>query len=137
MKKKNLYIFITSLSLVGYAWLAWNIFENTRNDAMPTICMFKAITHLPCPSCGTTRSLILLARGEVWNAIMINPFGLILALALVIIPLWIFIDILRKRDSFFRSYISAEKLLTQKMWLAIPAITIVLINWFWNIVKGF
>jgi hypothetical protein len=136
MKKRNLYIFVTGLSLVGYAWLAWNIFESTGNDAMPAICMFKEITHLPCPSCGTSRSLVLLAKGEVWKSIMMNPFGAMIALALIIVPFWIIIDSLRKSDSFFRSYIYAEKMLMQKMWITIPAITVVVLNWIWNIAKG-
>jgi hypothetical protein len=136
MKKKNLYIFFISLSLFGYTWLAWNIFESARNHTVPTICTFKEVTHLPCPSCGTTRSLVLLAKGYIWESVMINPFGIILAFAMIIIPFWIVVDTLRKSDSFFKLYVSAERSLMQNVWLCIPAVAIIVLNWFWNITKG-
>ena len=124
------------MSLVGYVWLAWNIFEVRNHHAAQDVCMFKGITHIPCPSCGTTRSMLLLVKGQIRESMLINPFGAVLALGLLIIPFWILTDILRKHDSFFRCYISAENLLKQRKWISTPAAAIVLLNWAWNIIKG-
>jgi hypothetical protein len=136
MGKKRLYIFLLLVSLTGCSWLAWNIFEATFHRVTTSLCLFKAITHLPCPSCGTTRSMLLLVNGYIGKSLWINPFGVVLSFALFIIPFWILADILWKSDSFFRRYVSAERLLTQRKWLSVPAIAVVLLNWIWNIIKG-
>jgi len=135
MKRKSLYIFLFSLSLAGYAWVAWNVVEDAGHSTTPTVCLFKAVTHLPCPSCGSSRALILLAKGDVSESVMLNPFGTILAIALVIVPFWIVIDIFRRRESLFRWYIAAERALLHNRWLSIPAVALVLVNWIWNITK--
>ncbi len=124
------------MSLFGYAWLGWNIITNPKNDPNPAMCFFKEVTHLPCPSCGTTRSLILLLRGDFLNAFMINPFGLIIGLALIVIPPWILVDLSRGKGSFYKFYINAENFLAGKRWVYVPAIIAVLLNWIWNITKG-
>jgi hypothetical protein len=133
MKKNQLYILLLSISLVGYAWVGWNVAEDS---ATPTACLLKAATHLPCPSCGTTRALILLMDGEIRGSLLVNPFGVVLALALVIVPLWVVIDTLRRGDTLFRFYVAAERQLAQNKWISVPAIAVVLLNWFWNIAKG-
>ena len=133
MKKNQLHILLMSLSLVGYAWLGWNVSEEA---ATPAACIFKAVTHLPCPSCGTTRALVVLMRGDIEASLLINPFGLLLALALVIVPLWIVADALRRRDSLFRFYVEAERSLSESKWISVPALAVVVLNWCWNIAKG-
>jgi hypothetical protein len=133
MKKKQLYILLIGLSLAGYAWLGWNVAESS---ATLNACIFKAATHLPCPSCGTTRALTLLMSGDVRGSLFINPFGALLALALVIIPLWVVIDVLRRSDSLFRWYVLVERSLVKRKWISVPAIALVVLNWFWNIAKG-
>jgi len=133
MKKKQLYILLIGLSIAGYAWLGWNVVESS---ATPTACVFKAVTHLPCPSCGITRALTLLMSGDIRESLFINPFGALLALALVIIPLWIIADTLRGNDSFFRWYVSVERSVVKRKWISVPAIALVVLNWFWNIAKG-
>jgi hypothetical protein len=133
MSKKNLYILLAFLSMVGYAWLGWNTAEDS---ATPTACIFKALTHLPCPSCGTTRALTILMNGDIRGSLLINPLGVLLALALAIIPLWIIVDTLRRNDSLFRWYVSMERSFATHKWISVPAITVVLLNWFWSIAKG-
>ncbi len=133
MKKNHLYIFLISLSLVGYAWLGWNVVEESTT---PTTCMFKTITHLPCPSCGTTRAIVLLVNGNVEASLLVNPLGLFLAFALMIVPSWTVMDMIRRSDSLFRLYVTAERLLGNNKWVSVPAIAAVLLNWFWNIAKG-
>jgi hypothetical protein len=133
MRKKNFYIFFFFFTLTGYAWLVWNIFEYTNR---PAICMFRELTHLPCPSCGTTRAVMLLLSGHFLESAMVNPLGLLLAAAMIVIPIWMLADFLRKDSSLFRTYIRAEELFKKKLWLALPAISLIVINWIWNISKG-
>ncbi len=41
-------------------------------DIVPA-CAFKAFTGMPCPTCGTTRSLVHLAHGDVAGSLILNP----------------------------------------------------------------
>lgn len=38
-------------------------------------CAFKTITGLPCPTCGLTRTIIALSRGQVDRAFFLNPLA--------------------------------------------------------------
>ncbi len=134
--KKRVYTTLVLLSLAGYGWLGWNIAEGSAHSAIPTVCLFKEVTGLPCPSCGTTRSLLLLFNGEVAAAFMTNPFALLLALVLVIVPLWIAVDVARKKESFYCLYTWVEQLFIQSKWVTAFAVTLVVLNWIWNIAKG-
>jgi len=136
MKQTNLYVFILGLSLAGYAWLGWNIYQDNGTQSIMPTCLFKGITHLPCPSCGATRAMVLLEKGYIRESMLTNPFGIVLALMLLIIPFWIIADIYRRSDSFFRWYISVECLLTQNRSISLLALSVVVLNWFWNIAKG-
>jgi len=42
-------------------------------DHLPPVCSFRAITHVPCPTCGGTRATIALASGQVSLAFRYNP----------------------------------------------------------------
>ncbi len=136
MTRKKLTFILLGLSLVGYAWLTWNYVDQSSRATPPETCLFKALTGLPCPSCGTTRAVLLLAHGNLRGSLLLNPLGCFFALALVIVPLWLFGDALRHRESLFRWYVAAEKFLGRTRWLQLSAITLVLINWVWNISKG-
>ncbi len=136
MNKKNLYLFLLLLSLTGYIWIAWNVVDNARKETTVDFCLFKTVTHIPCPSCGTTRAIVLLANGQIKNSIMLNPFGMLAAIALIIIPLWIILDIIRSKESFLKYYKLTEQIIIRNKWISITAITIVLLNWIWNIAKG-
>ncbi|MBI4470437.1 MAG: DUF2752 domain-containing protein [Acidobacteria bacterium] len=50
------------------------------------LCPVRAMTGLPCPSCGFTRAGSLLLRGEWSAAIALQPFGVAIPLALA--ALW-------------------------------------------------
>ena len=134
--KKRIYRTLILLSLAGYGWVGWNIVEGSAHQSAPSVCLFKEITGLPCPSCGTTRSVLLLFHGEVLAALMTNPFGLLIAIGLAVIPLWIIIDLIRKKESFYRRYVWAEKLFIESRWVTASAVMIVVLNWIWNIAKG-
>jgi hypothetical protein len=40
----------------------------------PVVCPFRAVTGLPCPTCGLTRVAHSLMRGNLGSALAINPF---------------------------------------------------------------
>lgn len=90
---------------------------------------------MPCPSCGSTRSIVSLIEGNFVEALKINPLGLIVAAIMLFTPLWIVVDLIRKKNSLFDFYKKSEGYLKKPRY-AFPLVFLVLINWVWNIVKG-
>lgn len=59
-------------------------------DRLPfTVCLFKALTGLPCPTCGSTRAVGRLVHLDLAGAIVMNPLATIGALVLLI---WAVVD---------------------------------------------
>jgi hypothetical protein len=53
-------------------------------DRLPvTVCMFKAVTGVPCMTCGATRALGLVGRLDIPGAFHINPLMAALFLGLL------------------------------------------------------
>jgi hypothetical protein len=42
---------------------------------LPDVCMFHALTGLPCPGCGLTRSFVCLAHGRLFDSLRYHPLG--------------------------------------------------------------
>ena len=40
----------------------------------PSLCLFRNVTNLPCPTCGTTRATLAFARGDILSGVLYNPF---------------------------------------------------------------
>ena len=135
LNRNKLYAIMGLTCAAGYAWLYFSfsniIFENKSVD----VCIIKHVTNIPCPSCGSTRSVILLSKGNFIEALLINPFGYIVAIIMLLAPLWIIIDIATKKKTLFELYQKIEIKL-QKPKYAIPLILVVIFNWIWNITKG-
>ncbi|HEY3275437.1 MAG TPA: DUF2752 domain-containing protein [Syntrophorhabdaceae bacterium] len=53
-----------------------------------SFCPFRLLTHLDCPGCGMTRSLMALASGDPWRAACLHPFSffLIFVVCLSLMP---------------------------------------------------
>lgn len=135
IQKSKLYGIVCVLSLTGYAWVYMNYFYLQASDHTITTCMIKSTTGIPCPSCGTTRSVMTIFHGDFAQGFLINPLGYLMIVIAIIFPFWILIDILFKKSGFHAFYLKTEKLLLKK-WLSIPLILLVLINWIWNIHKA-
>ena len=45
------------------------------------LCTFKILTGLPCPTCGLTRAVIALSRGDLGRALFMNPLAAVACLA--------------------------------------------------------
>ena len=136
MTRRSLYILFLALSLGAFGWLLWNLHDGSGGNETPTLCLFKQATGLPCPSCGTSRAVLLLARGEFRESLMMNPLGIFAAAGLAAIPLWILVDLLRRKESFYRVFIWMEQFFMHRRWAAALGVTLIVSNWIWNITKG-
>jgi hypothetical protein len=136
LTRNKLYLLILVACAAGYIWIAITFYfqADAKNETFG-VCLFKHTTNIPCPSCGSTRSVISLLQGNWMGSLLINPLGFPIALLLLVAPLWILADYIRKSNSFFDFYIRTEIYL-KKPWVAIPLVALVLLNWIWNISKG-
>lgn len=132
MSKNKLYLIVLIACFSGYLYLF--LTSNYSEGEQTSVCMIKNATGYPCPSCGTTRALQSLFKGDLTGSLVYNPFGIILSVALFILPFWIGFDLATKRKSFYEAYNKIESVLKQKK-IAIPLIILVIINWIWNIYK--
>ena len=62
-----------------------------RFTSLPSVvlCPLRAVTGVPCPFCGMTRSVAALGRGDLGASLTFNPGGIFLvALAILLIVAW-------------------------------------------------
>jgi len=100
-------------------------------DRLPgTFCAFKAVTGLPCMSCGTTRAFARLFSLDLPGAVTMNPLSAAVALALV--P-WGLADmaLLRRGRALALEISPAVAPLVR-----VTAVTLVFANWAYLIVAG-
>ena len=149
--RNKLYKLLLLLCFLGYAWLLFNhapngiasFFSldkisslNLESQSVPVFCFFKNITGYPCPSCGITRSVSELFHGNIFEAIYMNPLGIIVFLIITTVPFWIFTDLILKKSTFWFFYRRAEVWFAQKK-VFIPFIALTILNWIWNFFKGY
>lgn len=135
LKKNSIHLLLFFGCLTGYTWLYLHLSNPSFRIPVTGGCILKQATGIPCPSCGSTRAVLCILHGNFSQALQWNPLGFLLILFLIILPVWIVIDILRKDDSLLRSFLQTEQLFRQKK-IAIPVIVLILLNWYWNIYKG-
>lgn len=135
LNRKKLYLILFIACLAGYIWLYLSITKNIAENNSAEVCLIKHVTNIPCPSCGSTRSVISLTKGDFIGALNINPIGYLVAIIMLIAPSWILVDTVRNAKTLFDFYQKIEFYLKQPK-IAIPLILLVIINWIWNITKG-
>ena len=135
LNRNKLYVIILTVCAAGYAWLYFHI--NAHFEAVHSVgvCLVKQFTGIPCPSCGTTRAVAYLIHGEWREALLINPFGFVVACIMFFAPLWVLIDFITGKQTLFALYREIEERLKKPIY-ALPLILLVIINWAWNIFKG-
>ena len=135
LTSNKLYVLIATACCVSYGWLFFNISKSFTDFSNFRVCLIKEVTTIPCPSCGTTRGVISLTKGHFLDAIYTNPFSVLVAAIMIISPIWIVLDVVKKKTTLFHFYQRVEKIIIQPK-IAIPLIVLVLLNWIWNIAKG-
>lgn len=133
--RNKLYSFLFIACIAGYIWLYYSITKKVTENNSVEVCLIKHVTNIPCPSCGSTRSIISLTKGNFIEALAFNPIGYIVALIMLIAPLWIISDMVLKKNSLLKCYRIIEQHLKKPKY-AIPLVLLVIINWIWNITKG-
>lgn len=132
---KRIYWILILLTIGSYVWVGFQLLH-THDQPAGTLCLFKNVIGIPCPSCGVTRSVLLLFQGDIMAALWINPLGVLAALLLVVIPIWIIVDLSRRNYTLLIAYKHSEDFIRSNKLVYIPLIALVGLNWVWNITKG-
>jgi hypothetical protein len=135
LQRNKFYLLLILSCLAGFLWLLISGISRVNSSHDLSICMFKHITNIPCPSCGSTRSALSLLKGNISEALFWNPIGIILVFFLVTAPPWISYDLLKNKDTLFNTYKKAEIFIRRRE-VAILSILLIAANWLWNIYKG-
>lgn len=135
LSRGRLYLILMAGCLSGYGWILFAQQQLVSHHDGLALCFTKRLIGIPCPSCGSTRSVIALAEGDLTAPLRLNPLGYIIALFLVLTPLWILIDLIRKSDSLLVAYRKIEHMI-RKRWIAAALLLLLAGNWMWNIIKG-
>jgi hypothetical protein len=132
MAKNKLYLIVLIACFSGFLYLFYT--GHYSKNGQLSVCIIKNVTGFPCPSCGTTRAIQSIYKGDLIQSLLFNPFGIIVSFAMVFLPFWIVFDLTTKRKSFYVAYYKMESVLKQKK-IAIPLIILVVLNWIWNLYK--
>ena len=135
LDRNKLYSILFIACIAGYIWLYFSVTNEITEIKSVEVCLIKYTTNIPCPSCGTTRSMISLIKGNFIEALNLNPIGYLVTLIMLVVPIWIIADIIKSTRTLFNFYLKTETFL-KKSKIAIPLIILVIINWIWNISKG-
>lgn len=99
MKKHKNYIALGIVLLIG---ILYYIFVLVTGHGIS--CRIYNVTGVYCPSCGLTRMVMSLGRGDIKTAFREN------AVLMILIPIWVIIAILYKTD-IFKKHFNREKML--------------------------
>jgi hypothetical protein len=135
LNRNKLYWILFTACTVGYVWIYFISEKQFTENNQINGCLIKHLTNIPCPSCGSSRSVISLLNGDFIVALNFNPIGYIIVLTMLVAPVWIIMDTITKTNSLFNFYLKTENYL-KKLKVAIPLILIIIMNWIWNITKG-
>ena len=133
--RNRLYSILIIACTAGYSWLYFSMTKDITENKSVEVCLIKHVTNIPCPSCGSTRSIISLTKGDFVGALNINPIGYLVAIIMLIAPIWIIADLIMRNNTFFNIYQKIETYLKRPTY-AISLALLVIINWIWNVVKG-
>lgn len=96
-----------------------------------TVCPFRLLTTLPCPSCGMTRAFIALAHGQLLAAMHYNVASPFLFSATIVIGLLGAIQSWRDADYLARLWRAGKRLLISLVLLLMA------IAWIGNLSRRF
>jgi hypothetical protein len=98
---------------------------------LPTVCLFKRITGLPCAGCGMTHAFCAMANGHFEDAAHFNLAAIPLALIVAIAALLLFVEAFDNKPHLDPAWQKTQRLI---IWAGGP---VLLLSWIINLTKVF
>ena len=115
---------IASSGLIAALWI--------RSGLPSPLCPLHALTGIPCPTCGTTRSVAALLQGRTHQAFLLNPLSTTLLFGISIYVLYAAVVVALRLPRLRWEPLTA----TESRWLRIAVIILIASNWAWLIHRG-
>jgi len=132
MTRRQLYFLALFLGLAGQGWILYSYKKLEKQEEAFNTCMFKRVTGLPCPSCGTVHSIVSIVHGDVRTALRENPLGFAGILLVAVVPYWILFDMALGWESCYRFFLAIERQL-KKPWILFPFLGLILLIWLYKL----
>ena len=132
MTRRQLYFLAPFFGLAGQVWIVYSYKKLERQEEAFNTCIFKRVTGLPCPSCGTIHSVVSILHGNFRKALSENPLGFVGILLVAIVPFWILADLALGRESCYRFFLATERQL-KKRWMLFPFLGLILLIWLYKL----
>jgi hypothetical protein len=128
-KKGELNLPLIYFAVAGASgFFLYTLYRLRRFPVFP--CVFKEITGIACPTCGSTRSLICLSRFDIFSAFRFNPLVFI---GIILFSLW----------GLYGFYVlfsgnKIQVILSKKEWRSARwgILVLILLNWIYLIAAG-
>ncbi|MEI6884649.1 MAG: DUF2752 domain-containing protein [Bacteroidota bacterium] len=128
MRRKQLYFLALILGFAGQVWIVYSYNKLQKGEEPFNTCIFKRVTTIPCPSCGTVHSIVSILHGDLRKAFTENPLGFFGILLVAVVPYWILADMALGRESFYNFFVRAEKLLKIR-WVLFNILALIFVIW--------
>ncbi|MCP4807311.1 MAG: DUF2752 domain-containing protein [Proteobacteria bacterium] len=93
-------------------------------------CTILAMTGWPCPMCGMTTTFTHMAHGSVLDAVVTQPFGVVLFLLTLATGLIALADLAMPRGRFTRAW---SRLLRHETWVAAALLAGLTLGWIYKL----
>lgn len=130
MSRKAFYAFAAVMCLAGWIWTGC-----AMAGLELEVCLFKCVTGIPCPACGSTRTVLDVLKGDWAAALSGNPMGFLLVPGLMVLPVWLVADWLRNSASLYRCYMKCNLMLNGRISFGI-FVLLVLVDWALVVYRG-
>lgn len=90
----------------------------------PTLrpCIFRSLTGIPCPTCGTTRAAVAFLNGQMTAALAANPLAAVAGLVFVLgAPVAVLLTLCRPHQVDFEA--------APSLWLRVTIVALMTLNW--------
>ena len=121
------YLAIVTSLVAGYFFLLSGLFKRLP---VHTVCVFRGITGIPCPSCGSTKATLQLFKGNFLNSFLINPLGILTNVLILISAVWMVVDVIKGKETLL-PFLKRDWSIKIKLII----LFVVCVNWIWNIKK--
>ncbi|MCU0376090.1 MAG: DUF2752 domain-containing protein [Chitinophagaceae bacterium] len=116
------------VAIAGFCWLL------LQPKAPVNTCIFKQATGLPCPACGSTRSVQAMLHGHWPQVFSHNPLGIVTFIMVVAGVIWSAADVFRGSQSLYLKTRQWQATIRRPI-VAWPLVILLLANWVWSIFK--